>query len=160
MPGEEKDLLEESLTGYKERIVPITKATLKWDKELIFVGTTPQGYEIEFDAQAQWGCKPTEALLLSLAGCMAIDVVMFLQKMRVQLASLKIELAGERNPTPPQYFKAIEMVLYMTGKNLDPVKVDRAISLSHAKYCSVYHSLRKDLEMNVKYVIEEKEPSL
>ena len=158
MPGEEKDLLGESLTGYKEKIAPITKATLKWDKDLIFVGTTQQGYEIEFDAQAQWGCKPTEALLLSLAGCMGIDVVMFLQKMRVQLAGFKIELAGERNPTPPQYFKAIEMVLYIAGKNLNPEKVDRAISLSHAKYCSVYNSLRKDLEMKVRYVLEEKEP--
>jgi putative redox protein len=159
MQGEEKDLLEESLTGYKEKIAPITKATLKWDRDLIFVGTTQQGYEIEFDAQAQWGCKPTEALLLSLAGCMGIDVVMFLQKMRVQLASFKVELTSERNPTPPQYFKAIEMVLYIAGKNLNPEKVDRAISLSHTKYCSVYTSLRKDLEMKVRYVLEEKEPA-
>jgi putative redox protein len=159
MPGEERNLLEESLTGYKEKIVPITKTTLTWDKELIFVGTTEQGYEIEFDAQAHWGCKPTEALLLSLAGCMGIDIVMFLQKMRIQLASFKMELVGERNPTPPQYFKAIETVLYIAGRNLDPQKVDRAISLSHAKYCSVYNSLRKDLEMKVRYVLEEKEPS-
>jgi len=160
MSSQDKDLLEESLTGYKEKIVPITKTTLKWDKDLIFVGTTQQGYEIEFDAQAQWGCKPTEALLLSLAGCMGIDVVMFLQKMRVRLASFKVELAGERNPTPPQYFKAIEMVFYIAGNNLNPEKVDRAIALSHAKYCSVYNSLRKDLEMKVRYVIEEKEPSV
>ena len=159
MPGEERNLLEESLMGYKEKIVPITKTTLTWDKELIFVGTTEQGYEIEFDAQAQWGCKPTESLLLSLAGCMGIDIVMFLQKMRIQLASFKMELVGERNPTPPQYFKAIETVLYIAGRNLDPQKVDRAISLSHAKYCSVYNSLRKDLEMKVRYVLEEKEPS-
>ena len=54
MPDEKKDLLEESLTGYKEKIAPITKATLKWDKDLIFVGMTPQGYAIEFDAEAQW----------------------------------------------------------------------------------------------------------
>jgi hypothetical protein len=73
MPSEEKDLLEESLTGYKEKIVPITKTKLTWDKDLIFVGTTERGYEIEFDAHAQWGCKPTEALLLRLAGCMGID---------------------------------------------------------------------------------------
>lgn len=85
---------------------------------------------------------------------MGIDVVMFLQKMRVQLASFKVELAGERNPPPPQYFKAIEMVFYIAGKDINPEKVDRA------KYCSVYNSLRKDLEMKVRYVLEEKEPSL
>jgi putative redox protein len=155
MPNEEKDLLEESLTGYKEKILPITKTILSWNKDLIFVGTTEQGYEIEFDAHAQWGCKPTEALLLSLAGCMGIDMVMFLQKMRVHLTSFRMELAGERNPTPPQYFKAIEMVLHIGGKNLNAQKVDRAVALSHAKYCSVYNSLRKDLEMKVRYVLEE-----
>jgi putative redox protein len=155
MPNEEKDLLEESLTGYKEKIVPITKTTLKWDRDLIFQGSTEQGYEIEFDAHAQWGCKPTEALLLSLASCMGIDMVMFLQKMRVQLTSFKMELVGERNPTPPQYFKAIEMVLHIGGKNLNAQKVDRAVSLSHTKYCSVYNSLRKDLEMKVRYILEE-----
>jgi len=159
MPDEEKDLLEESLTGYKEKIVPIIKATLKWDKELIFVGMTQQGYEIEFDARAQWGCKPTEALLLSLAGCMAIDVVTILQKMRIHLASFKAELTGERNLTPPQYFKSIEMIFHIAGKGLNPDKVDRAISLSRAKYCSVYNSLRQDLEMKVRYIIEEKGPS-
>jgi putative redox protein len=155
MPGEEKDLLQESLTGYKEKIAPITKTTLIWNKELTFTGTTQQGYEIEFDAHAQWGCKPTEALLLSLAGCMGIDVVMFLQKMRVQLTSFKMELVGERNPTPPQYFKAIEIVLYMEGRNLNAQKIDRAVSLSHDKYCSVYNTLRKDLELKVRYVLGE-----
>ena len=159
MPIEDKDHLDESLVGYKEKAVPVTKTTLRWDKELIFVGTTQQGYEIEFDAQAQWGCKPTEALLLSLAGCMGIDIVMILQKMRVSLTGLKMDLVGERNPTPPQYFKTIEIVMHITGKNLDSQKVDRAIALSHDTYCSVFNSLRKDLEMKVRYVLQEQEPS-
>jgi putative redox protein len=156
MPGEEKDLPGESLAGYKEKINPITKATLRWDRDLIFIGSTEPGYEIEFDANAQWGCKPTEALLLSLAGCMGIDIVMILKKMRIQLASFKMDLVGERNPTPPQYYKTIELVLHLGGMNLDPSKVERAISLSKATYCSVYNSLRKDLEIKVRYELEEK----
>ena len=159
MPIEDKDHLDESLVGYKEKAVPVTKTTLTWNKDLVFTGTTQQGYEIEFDAHAQWGCKPTEALLLSLAGCMGIDIVMILQKMRVSLTGLKMELAGERNPTPPQYFKAIEIVLHIAGKNLDSSKVDRAIALSHDTYCSVFNSLRKDLEMKVRYVLQEQAPS-
>jgi putative redox protein len=157
MPGAEKDLPGESLAGYKQKINPITKATLRWDRDLIFIGSTEPGYEIEFDANAQWGCKPTEALLLSLAGCMGIDIVMILKKMRVQLASFRMELVGERNPTPPQYYKAIELVLHLGGVNLDLSKVERAISLSKATYCSVYNSLRKDLELKVRYELEEKE---
>lgn len=151
--------LEESLKDYKGKINPVVKGTLSWDRDLIFVGRTNEGYEIEFDAHVQWGCKPTDALLLSLAGCMGIDVVMFLQKMRVEIANFKIDIVGERNPTPPQYFTAVEMILNIAGKNLDPKKVERAVSLSHEKYCSVYNSLRKDMDVKVKYVLKESEPS-
>jgi putative redox protein len=151
--------LAESLKGYKEKIIPVNKATLTWDKDLIFLGRTQEGYEIEFDGHVQWGCKPTDALLLALAGCMGIDMVMFLQKMRIELADFKMDIVGERNPTPPKYFNSVDMTLHITGKNLDPKKVDRAVSLSHEKYCSVYNSLRKDMRMNMKYIIEDREPS-
>ena len=159
MGGNEKDELAESLGDYKGKVSPVVKATLTWDKDLIFVGRTNEGYEIEFDANVQWGCKPTDALLLSLAACMGIDVLMFLKKMRVEIADFKITTVGERNPVPPQYFKAIEMTLHIAGKHLDPKKVDRAVSLSHEKYCSVYNSLRKDMDVKVKYVLEEREPA-
>ena len=158
MADNKNDELNESLAGYKRNITPIVKTTLAWKRDLVFTGTTPQGYEIEFDAQAQWGCKPTEALLLSLAGCMGIDVVSILAKMRITLASFRMEIEGERNPIPPQYYKAVEIVLYIAGKNLDPRKVERAIALSREKYCSVYNSLRPDLVLNVRYVLEEKDP--
>ncbi|HAM52039.1 MAG TPA: peroxiredoxin [Nitrospiraceae bacterium] len=147
--------LKESLTGYKEKVAPITKGTLTWDKELIFVGRTQRGYEIDYDADIQWGCAPTESLLLSLAACMGIDMVSFLQKMRSKLTSFKLDIAGERNPTPPQSYKSIEMVLHIAGENVNPKQVEKAIALSQEKYCSVYHSLRKDLKVMVKYFINE-----
>jgi putative redox protein len=159
MTEKAKDTLEESLKGYKEKVSPTDKATLTWDRELIFVGRTNRGYEIEFDAHLQWGCKPTDALLLSIAGCLAIDVLTFLQKMKVEIANFKMDIIGERNPTPPQYYKSVELTLNIAGKNLDPRKVERAVSLSHEKYCSVYHSLRKDMDVKVRYILEEKETS-
>jgi putative redox protein len=158
MADDTKDDISESLAGYKHSINPMVKTTLAWERDLRFTGTTPQGYEIEFDAQAQWGCKPTESLLLSLAGCMGIDIVTILTKMRIALASFRIEIEGERNQSPPQYYKAVKMVLHIAGKNLEPRKVERAITLSRDKYCSVYNSLRPDLALNVQYVLEEKDP--
>ena len=155
----EKDELKESLTGYKEKVAPITKGTLTWERELIFLGRTQRGYEIDFDAEIQWGCAPTESLLLSLAGCMGIDMVMFLQKMKSSLSNFKIEIMGERNPSPPQYFKAIEMILHISGENVKPKNVERAIALSQEKYCSVYNSLRSDLKVSVKYILNEGKPS-
>jgi putative redox protein len=158
MADNHTDDLNESLTGYKQGITPIVKTTLVWKRDLVFTGATPQGYEIEFDAQAQWGCKPTEALLLSLAGCMGIDIMTILTKMRMTLTSFRMEIEGVRNPTPPQYYKAVEIVLHIAGKNLETGKVERAIALSRDKYCSVYNSLRPDLALSVRYVLEEKDP--
>jgi putative redox protein len=155
MSETENEALEGSLTGYKEKINHISKVSLTWDKELIFVGRTQEGYEMEFDAHVQWGCKPTDALLLSLAGCMGIDVVMFLQKMKMKLEKFKVDVVGERNTTPPQYFKTVNIVLHLTGKNLNVKKVARAVSLSHEKYCSVYNSLRKDMDVKVTYNIKD-----
>lgn len=145
--------LKESLKGYKENIIPVNKGTLTWEKELIFTGRTQRGYEIEFDAQQQWGCSPTESLLLSLAGCLGIDMVTFLQKMRANLHGFKIEIIGERNPTPPQYYTSIEMILHISGENITPRQVEKAIALSQEKYCSVYHSLRKDLKVTTRYIL-------
>jgi len=150
----EAEKLEESLEGYKEKIVPMNRGSVTWDKELIFKGRTQRGEEIDFDAHVQWGCMPTESLLLSVAACMAIDCVSFLQKMKAVISNFRVDIAGERNPTPPQYYTKIEMVIHISGKNITPKKMDRVISLSQEKYCSVYHSLRKDLEVKASYVIE------
>ncbi len=153
---EEKDTesLEGSLQGYKENIPPVNKGMLTWERELIFHGRTQRGEEVDYDAQFQWGCSPTETLLMSVAGCLGIDVVSFLQKMRAVVTKFRIDYSGERNLTPPQYYRSMEMVIHISGENITPKKLDRAISLSQEKYCSVYHSLRKDIDVKVSYVIE------
>jgi putative redox protein len=158
MTTDEKNDLKEELQGYKAKITPSMKATLTWSRDLVFVGTTPQGYELEFDADTQWGCMPTEALLMSLGGCMAIDIVSILKKMRMDISRFRIDIAGERNPDPPQFFRKVEMVLHLAGRNLDARRIDRAIALSRDKYCSVYNSLRPDLTLNVLYQLEETKP--
>jgi len=155
MSAEEKVDLENSLEGYKQKIRPVNTASLTWDKDLIFLGRTPRGFELDFDAEAQWGCIPTESLLLSIAGCLAIDVVSFITKMKAKITKFRIDIAGERNPTPPQYYTKVDMVIHIAGEHITPKKLDRAIALSQEKYCSVYHSLRKDLKVNVTYTIEE-----
>ena len=152
-----EDNLKEELQGYKAKISPLTKASLTWSRDLVFAGRTPQGYELDFDAEAQWGCKPTEALLLSLGGCMAIDIVSILKKMRMEIRQFRIDLAGERNPEPPQYFRTVEMVLHLAGRNLDPRRIDRAIALSRQTYCSVYNSLRPDLDLKISYTVDDEQ---
>lgn len=151
---EEKETLE-GMETYKKQVQPVLKGTVTWKEGLLFEARTQVGYEFEMDGKIQMGCAPTESLLLSLGGCMGIDIVSFLKKMRVELASLKLDIAGERNPTPPQYFKAVNIRIQASGKGLTENKMKRAVSLSHEKYCSVYHSLRKDLKVHVDYEIQD-----
>jgi uncharacterized OsmC-like protein len=148
------DKLEDDLTGWKEKILPVNKASLKLERDLYFIGRTQRGYEVEFDVRYEEGCSPTETLLLSVAGCLAIDVVMFLRKMKCEIVKFKIDTEGARNLTPPQYYKSIDIMITIAGTNITPKKLDKAIALSQQKYCSVYHSLRPDLEVRVKYTIE------
>lgn len=146
--------MEGSLEGYKAKVAPVSRATLAWNRDLVFTGETAQGYEIVFDAAQQEGCMPTESLLLGLAGCMAIDMVSFLRKMRCEVRSYRMDLTGRRNPTPPQRYNAIEMRIAVTGSGFTQGKLDRAVSLSQEKYCSVYHSLRPDLAVTVGVTFE------
>lgn len=146
--------MDASLGEYKSKISHVNRATLTWDKDLIFTGRTNRGYEVEYDAQQQWGCSPTETLLLSVAGCMGIDMLSFLKKMKCDITSYTMDVAGERNPTPPQYYTAIDMIISVKGAGLTEKKLERAISLSQDKYCSVYHSLRKDMKVKVDYSFE------
>ncbi len=147
--------LKGELQDYKKTVSPTMRAMLDWDKDLVFTGRTSTGYAIEFDARVEWGCMPTEALLISLAACLAIDVVSFLKKMRCKISSYRMEINAERNPTPPQYFKAVDMKLIIKGAGLEDRKVERAVNLSQEKYCSVRHSLRPDLKVNVAWELEE-----
>lgn len=156
MAAEEKDLKDE-LQTYKANIIPSMKAKVTWQHDLVFQATTPQGYDLDFDANDQLGCKPTDSLLMSIGGCMAIDIVSILQKMRMEIFRFHIDLSADRKPDPPQYLKSVEMVLHLSGKNMDSGKIERAIALSRDKYCSVYNSLRKDMDFKVSYVIEEAE---
>ncbi len=142
------------LEGYKGKILPVNKASLRLERDLYFIGTTQRGYDVEFDVKYEEGCSPTETLLLSVAGCISIDVVHILRKMRCEVARYEVEAEGARNPVPPQFYKSFDIMIHVSGKGITPKKLDRAIDLSLSKYCSVYHSLRKDIQFQVKYTIE------
>lgn len=120
-------------------------AKLIWQQELAFKGINSNGHEIILDGNKQTGLSPMDALLEATGACSAIDVVVILEKQRTPAARLEVSLAGDRNETEPRYYKSIRLAFDLWGDGLKPEKVERAIRLSLEKYCSVYHSLRKDL---------------
>ena len=151
----EEKKLEEEVEGWKSEIQKTNKGSLELESDLIFAGRTQRGYEVDYDANMQMGCSPTETLIMSLAGCLGIDVVFFLRKMRVEIKTFRIDYEGERRTEPPQYYTSMDMTITISGSGITPKKIERAISLSQEKYCSVYHTLRSDLGVNVNYKIEE-----
>ena len=146
--------MADKIEGYKEHVDADMEARLVWDQDLIFTASTQRGYDMEFDANIQMGCMPLEGLLLSLAGCMAIDVVSILQKMRCRLSSMSMKIHGKRSETPPQRLLSVVLELFLKGDELAEEKVQRAISLSSDKYCSVRNSLREDIDIQTIYHIE------
>ena len=138
--------MNEELEGYKNEAAPPVKAKLAWTKDLVFTATTRRGYDLDFDAKSEWGCMPTEALVMSLAGCMAIDVISILGKMGCPPDAFEMEIEAERRPTPPQRLTKVVMVLNVQG-DVPEAKLARAVALSEEKYCSVHHSLREDIEI-------------
>ena len=131
----------------------VTKASLKWARELIFNGMTPRGYDLDFDERSEWGCTPTEALLLAVGGCMAMDVVSILDKMRCPVSALSMDMEADRADDHPRRFTKMRIALRVSGAELTEEKLDRAIALSRDKYCSVFHSIRPDIPLEVERTI-------
>jgi putative redox protein len=123
---------------------------LEWTgRALEFSGGTEGGPQILIDSDGAAGPSPTVALVLALAGCMAVDVLDITQKMRVPLTALRVTVEGDRRAEPPRRFTALRQKYSVTGvAAMDEPKVRRALDLSREKYCSVLHSLREDIEMS------------
>ncbi len=120
---------------------------MQWKEDQLFSGSTPSGVEFSLEGSRRRAPSPMEGLLASLSACMAIDVVDILRKMRGEVRRLDVEATGRRNPQPPRYFNQIHL-LFTVETNLPQERVQRAIQLSFETYCSVYHSLRSDIQVS------------
>jgi putative redox protein len=131
--------------------VPL-KVDMRWTGEgLRFVGGADGGPEMFLESGGKGAPSPTQLLLLSLAGCMGIDVVDILGKSRVPLQALEVAVEGDRVPEPPRRFTAIRLTYRVRGPEPEhDARLQRAIDLSREKYCSVLHTLRPDLALDIR----------
>ena len=110
-------------------------------------GTYPVTPTIEIDGDNGSAPGPMLVLLLAAAGCTAADVVLILEKTRVELSALSVEVDGTRREQDPRRYEAVHFRYRIRGKGLDDAKATRAVSLSVEKYCSVMHTLAPDVEI-------------
>ncbi len=135
---------------------PPLVATLEWDGEQQFTGEAGK-HAVGIDGSAATAPTPVQLLALSLAGCMAIDLVHILTRGRHPVHSLKTTITAHRAAEEPRRFTRVNLDFALAGEML-PEHVERAIDLSRDKYCSVWNSLRQDIELVVGFTIEGKGP--
>jgi putative redox protein len=93
------------------------------------------------------GPTPMELVLISLAGCSAMDVITILRKQRQPVAGLEVQVRGERSDDRPRVFTTIELRYLVRGAGVDPVAVRRAIELSQERYCPVWAMLGRHVQI-------------
>lgn len=99
--------------------------------------------------------SPMEYVLMGVGGCTSIDVVHILKKGRHDVRDCVVTLEAERAPEDPKVFTRIHLHLVVTGRNLKPETVGRAIELSAEKYCSASIMLAKTATITHDFEIKE-----
>ena len=132
---------------------PPTLVELIWEHDLVFGGRSGE-VSLTLDSASSAGPSPMQALAFGLAGCMAMDLVHVLRKGRHELRGLRVDLKGERSLTEPRRFTRFELRFDITGR-IPSEPIERAIQLSRDKYCSVWHSMREDIELETSFSISE-----
>lgn len=129
-------------------------ATLTWSHQMVFSGGETGGPSIPIDGDGTAGPSPMILLLLAAGSCTGSDIVSILEKMRVELRSLAIDVTGTRREEHPRRYLALHLRFRLSGAGLDRAKAQRAIDLSLEKYCSVAHTLAPDLAVTHELVLE------
>jgi putative redox protein len=130
---------------------PPINVELLWMADLRF-GATSGNNALVLDSESTAGPNPVQLLLIGLAGCMSMDVVDIVRKGQHPMTAFRANLSGERMPEPPRYVRAVTLTFHVHG-DVPAAAVERAIQLSRDKYCSVWHSLRKDIELTTSFDI-------
>ena len=128
------------------------KVTWQGAGTMAFTAETGSGHQLKMDGPPDAGGKngaarPMELLLAGTGGCSAFDVVLILQRARQAVSGCEVALTAERAEVEPKVFTKINLHFTVTGKDLDPGKVSRAVQLSHEKYCSATTMLAKMAEI-------------
>ena len=137
--------------------------TVKWLDGMTFVAETGTGHLIAMDGAPDAGGRnlaprPMELLLAGAGGCSAFDVVLILKRARQAVTNCEVRLNAERAETDPKVFTRISFHYTVSGHNLKPEAVKRAVDLSAEKYCSASIMLGKTAEMFHDWTIIETGP--
>ena len=125
-----------------------------------FVAQTGSGHLITMDSAVDGGGhnlapRPMETLLAGTGGCTAYDVVLMLRRGRHDVQGCQVKIHADRAEHDPKVFTLIHMHFVVTGRKLTAAAVERAIAMSHKKYCSASIMLAKTARITTEFEIVE-----
>ena len=130
-----------------------------WVKGDQFVASGDGGHSIVLDAPAgrdAWqGFMPSELLLAAVAGCTAVDVIDILRTGRQRVSGLRVTATGVQRESFPRAFVRIDLEYAVRGQGVSAEKVERAIALSHEKYCMVSATVSGVAEIQTSFTVVE-----
>ena len=137
-------------------------AKVTWQGKLAFVGIADRGYTLPLDSSPDSGGEnkgfgPFELLALGLGSCTAMDVISILEKKRQEVTAFEVRVHGDRATEHPKVFTYLMVEYIVTGRNIDPAAVERAVQLSEEKYCGAEAMFRKIVPIDHRIVIHEAE---
>lgn len=138
------------------------QARVKWLDNMSFVGESGSGHSLVLDGSPEHGgrnlgVRPMEAVLIGLGGCSAFDVMLMLKKSRQRVTDCEVLIDAERAAEVPAVFTRIKLNYVVTGIELSEKQVNRAVSLSVEKYCSVSKMLETTVEITHEVQIKSAE---
>ncbi len=128
------------------------KTRIEWQGNVSFLAKAGSGHEVLMDGAPEAGGqnrgpRPMEMMLMGLGGCTTFDVVLILKRGRHDIEDCVVEIEAERATEDPKVFTHIHLHFIVTGKDLQPQVVERAISLSAEKYCSASMMLKQTVRI-------------
>lgn len=138
------------------------ECTVRWTgpSGMTFLAESGSGHIVVMDGAPDGGGRdlaprPMELLLAGTGGCTAYDVVLILKKSRQAVSGCDVTIKAERAAVEPKVFTKIHFHFVVSGQNLKPSQVERAIKLSHEKYCSASVMMEKTAELTHTFEIKE-----
>lgn len=130
------------------------ECTIDWGGEggMLFVAKTGSGHIAAMDGAPEGGGnnlapRPMEMLLAGTGGCTAYDVVLILKRGRHAVTGCSVKMSADRAESDPKVFTRIHFAFTVTGSDLPTAAVERAVKLSHEKYCSASAMLEKTADL-------------
>ncbi|MEW6179038.1 MAG: OsmC family protein [Chloroflexota bacterium] len=136
------------------------EAKAVWKGDLTFIGSADSGFSLVMDSFKEVGgnesgFRPVELIAIGVAGCTGMDVISILKKKRQEVSAFEVLVHATRAPEHPKKITHMVIEYVVTGKNIDPAAVERAVQLSEEKYCPSIATIRNNVTIENKIVIRE-----